>query len=146
MLIAVFGESCTGKSTLAEKIADKLNARVYSGRDYLRFGKTENEAQSTFKTMLEESVKGIENTVYVTTEKEHLALLPSGCTRILVTAELDTIMNRFAKRMNGSLPPPVAAMLERKHGMFDNVPHDIHVHGDGDVNTDELIQRIKAAQ
>lgn len=31
--------------------------------------------------------------------------------------------------MHGVLPPPVKAMLERKHGMFDDEPRDVCVDG-----------------
>ncbi len=34
---------------------------------------------------------------------------------------------RFARRMRGNLPAPVATMLEKKHGCFDSQPHDIHI-------------------
>ena len=70
--------------------------------------------------------------IYVVTEKEHLSLLPEKAKRILVTAELSVIKDRFAKRMNGSLPVPVAAMLEKKHGMFDRENHDLHIAGDAE--------------
>ena len=140
MLIAIFGESCTGKSTLADKLTAKYTATVYTGKDYLRLAKNEAIARKLFQKKLSESVSG-ENIIYVIAEKEHLALLPEGGVRILVTADLDTIKERFAIRMRGNLPEPVAAMLERNHGMFDSVPHDHHViSGITDVN--ELIERI----
>ena len=53
--------------------------------------------------------------IYVISEKEQLALLPEGCIRVLVTASLGTIRERFAVRMHGDLPAPVASMLERKY-------------------------------
>ena len=34
MVIAIFGESCTGKSTLADALREKLNAQVFTGKDY----------------------------------------------------------------------------------------------------------------
>ncbi len=129
MLIAIIGESCTGKSTLAEKLKEKLGAEVYSGKDYLRFAKSESEAKARFREKLTEAVTG-SHVIYVIAEKEHLALLPEGAVRILVTAELETIKARFAARMRGNLPTPVASMLERKHGMFDAEPHDFCVVSD----------------
>lgn len=33
---------------------------------------------------------------------------------------MDVIRERFAVRMHGNLPEPVARMLERKHGIFEN--------------------------
>ena len=57
-----------------------------------------------------------------------LALLPEGAVRILMTADLELIESRFAQRMRGVLPPPVQAMLERKHGIFDQEKFDYHIH------------------
>lgn len=39
MVIALIGESCTGKSTLAGMLKEKLGALVFSGKDYLRLAK-----------------------------------------------------------------------------------------------------------
>ncbi len=112
MVIGIFGESCTGKSTLAEKIAASLSCEIFTGKDYLRLAKNENIAKVMFQKKLAAAVKG-ENMIYVISEKEHLPLLPEGAIRILVTADLDTIKSRFAQRMHGNLPAPVAAMLEK---------------------------------
>ena len=126
MVIGIFGESCTGKSTLAEKIASSFPCEVFTGKDYLRLAKNENIAKGMFQKKLTAAVNG-ENIIYVISEKEHLSLLPEGALRILVTADLELIKSRFAKRMRGNLPASVAAMLEKKHGCFDAEPHDIHV-------------------
>ena len=83
-----------------------------------------------------------ENLICVTTEKEQLALVPIGAVRILVTADIDTIKERFAARMRGNLPAPVAAMLERKHGCFDAEAHDVHVHG-GSPKAQEVCELVK---
>ena len=126
MVIGIFGESCTGKSTLAEKLSASFPCEVFTGKDYLRLAKNENIAKVLFQKKLTEAVHG-ENIIYVISETEHLPLLPDGAVRILVTADLELIKSRFAQRMRGVLPSPVAAMLERKHGCFDYMPHDIHV-------------------
>ena len=39
-----------------------------------------------------------------------------------------SIANELTARMGGKLPAPVEAMLERKHGMFDAYPHELHIH------------------
>ena len=45
MVIAIFGESCTGKSTLARALKERLGGEVYTGKDYLRkHGCFDNEA------------------------------------------------------------------------------------------------------
>lgn len=140
MLIAIFGESCTGKSTLANKLSAKLDARIYTGKDYLRLAKNEAIAKNLFQKTLSDAVFG-ENIIYVIAEKSHLALLPQGCVRILVTAELDIIKERFAARMHGNLPAPVAAMLERNHGCFDKEPCDYHIVS-GSTDTEMILNSI----
>ena len=126
MVVGIFGESCTGKSVLADRLKERLNAEVYSGRDFLRLAKNEVQAKAAFQDKLRTAMEG-PHLIYVIAEREHLALLPPEAVRVLVTAELDTIRERFAGRTGGKLPPPVAAMLERKHGMFDGEAHDVHV-------------------
>lgn len=142
MVIGIFGESCTGKSTLAEALRDRLHGEVVTGRDYLRGAKSEDEAQRIFRKRLEAAVtEGC--VIYVISEREQLALLPDGALRVLATAELETIKERFAARMHGSLPASVAAMLEKKHGCFDREPHDIHVMS-GQTDLEEVCGRIAA--
>lgn len=140
MVIAIFGESCTGKSTLADKIAARLPCQVFAGKDYLRLAKNENIAKSMFQKKLAEAIHG-DNMIYVISEKEHLSLLLEGVLRILVTADLELIKSRFAQRMGGNLPAPVSAMLERKHGSFDAVPHDIHLIS-GETDPEAVISQI----
>lgn len=126
MVIGVFGESCTGKTTLARLLETRLDARVYTGKDYLRFSKNESIAKKLFQKELEQAVSG-KHIIYVISEPEHLPLLPEGTVRVLVTADMELIKSRFAERMRGVLPAAVGAMLERKHGCFDAELHHIHV-------------------
>lgn len=126
MVIGIIGESCTGKSTLADKLKSLLDAEVYTGKDYLRLAKSEAIAKNLFQKKLEDAVLGA-HIIYVISEKEHLLLLPDRAFRVLLTAELDVIKERFAARMRGNLPAPVTAMLENKHGCFDAEKCDIHV-------------------
>lgn len=142
MVIGIFGESCTGKSALADRLKESMDAQVYTGKDYLRLEKSEAAAAQSFRTKLREAVNG-ENIIYVISEKEHLPLLPDGSIRILTTADLEVIKTRFAERMHGNLPAPVAAMLERRHGCFDGEPHDIHVVS-GHTSIDDVCRRIAA--
>ncbi len=144
MVIGIFGESCTGKSTLAEKIASGFPCEVFTGKDYLRLAKNENIAKAMFRKKLCAAVNG-ENVIYVISEKEHLPLLPEGALRILVTADLEVIKSRFAQRMRGVLPAPVSATLEKKHGCFDDAPHDIHVIS-GQTDLDAVLEQIKAGR
>lgn len=133
MLIAIIGESCVGKSTLAQMLKQKLAAEVYTGKDYLRMAKNEAIAKKLFQKKLSDAVEGA-HLVYVISEQEHLELLPEGAVRILMTADLQLILERFSARMRGTLPPPVKQMLEKKHGVFDAIPHHYHVHNSENVD------------
>ena len=139
MLIAIIGENCVGKSTLASKINEKLSAKIYSGKDYLRLEKNPSMALEKFKIILKESVTG-DNIIYLITEKEHLNLLPEGTFKIVLTAELEVIKERFKERMRGNLPLPLEKMLEVNHGMYDNLECDIKL--DSDYNIDDVMTLI----
>ena len=140
MVIGIFGESCTGKSTLAEKLKEKIGAEVYTGKDYIRLAKNEQIAKKLFSQKLEDSVNG-ENIIYVISEKEHLTLLPEGAFRVLVTADIETIKERFKSRMRGVLPPPVETMLQKKHGCFDHEKCDLHMVSEKDQISD-IVKKI----
>lgn len=118
MVIGIIGENCVGKSALARQIQAAIGAEIMTGRDYLRLAKSEGEAAVLFRQKLLDAVDG-KNVIYIISEREHLSFLPEGAVRILATAGLEAIRERFRARMQGSLPAPVAQMLERKHGMFD---------------------------
>lgn len=141
MLIAIIGENCVGKSTLASKLNETLNGKLYSGKDYLRLEKNPAAAAETFKTMLKKSVTG-DNILYLITEKEHLALLPEGAFRIVLTGELETIKERFKARMRGNLPLPVEKMLEDRHGMYDNLECDLKL--DGNYSIEDVVAALNA--
>lgn len=143
MVIGIIGESCTGKTTLAEQIKGVIGGEIYTGKDYLRLAKNEGIALKLFQKKLQAAVDGNgEPIIYVISEPEHVQLLPRKAIRILATADLSQIKERFTQRMHGVLPPPVAAMLERKHGCFDSVPHDIHVVS-GQTNPDQVCAEIQ---
>ena len=126
MVIALFGDSCTGKSTIAAALAPSLSAEVFSGKDYLKLAKSESMAAALFQKKL----RGEETILYVISEKDQLALLPEGCVRVLVTAGLAAIKERFA------------AMLERKYGRFETEAHDLRVDTDA-VSAEEAANEIR---
>ena len=128
MVFGIIGENCSGKSTLAERIKETLGGEIITGKDYLRMAKSESEAVSLFREKLSRAVSG-DNIIYVIADQEHVNLLPDGAVRILVTADLETIKERFRARMHGNLPAPVALMLERKHGLFDSGEYDYRFDG-----------------
>ena len=139
MLIAIIGENCVGKSTLAEKLNEKLGAKIYSGKDYLRLEKSPAAAAESFKKLLGEALTG-ENIIYLITEKEHLSLLPQGAFKIVLTAELDIIKERFRARMRGNLPLPLEKMLEAKHGMYDDIECDMKL--DSTYSIEEILKKL----
>ena len=142
MLIAIIGENCVGKNTLAKKICEKINAKIYSGNDYLRLEKSPTLALEKFKLMLLNAVNG-ENLIYLVTDKSHLGLIPTDAYKIVLTAELSTIEQRFKERMNGTLPPPVQSMLERKHGIYDNLQCDLKLNQDYDI--EKVLDKISTS-
>lgn len=142
MLIAIIGENCVGKSTLAAGLNEILQGKIYSGKDYLRLEKNPAMAETAFKAMLKDAVNG-ENILYLITEKDHLSLLPDGAFRIVLTAELDTIKARFRERMHGHLPPPVEKMLEAKHGMYDDLPCQMKLNAAYDLR--DVIAKLNLA-
>lgn len=139
MLIAIIGENCVGKSTLANKLNERLNAKIYSGKDYLRLEKNPSMALEKFIKILNDSVTG-DNIIYLITEKEHLNLLPVGSFKIVLTATLEVIKERFKVRMRGNLPLPLEKMLEAKHGMYDDLECDIKL--DSNYDIEEVLKII----
>lgn len=142
MVVGIIGETCAGKSTLAEAVCKTVGAEVITGKDYLRMAKSESEARALFKARLREAVTG-PHILYVISEKEQLDFLPQEAVRVVVTADLADIKERFRRRMRGNLPKPVEQMLERKHGMFDGA--DCHIRFDSSrEELDAVIEKISA--
>ncbi|MCR5783528.1 MAG: hypothetical protein K6G90_12445 [Clostridia bacterium] len=128
MVIGIIGENCAGKTTLAEEIGKVTGAEIVTGKDYLRMAKSESAAAELFRKKLENAVNG-DHIIYVIPERELMDFLPEGAVRILVSADLDTVKERFRTRMHGNLPAPVAQMLEKKHGTFDDGEYDYRFDG-----------------
>lgn len=82
MLICIFGESCVGKSTLAERLKDALGAELFTGNDYKRLAKNEADARAAFVAKLKGALEG-GSVVYVASEREQLALVPDGALRVI---------------------------------------------------------------
>ncbi|MBQ7373988.1 MAG: hypothetical protein IJW64_05455 [Clostridia bacterium] len=141
MVIAIVGENCVGKSTLAKQISEKMSSKIYSGKDYLRLEKSPQIAEQKFIKMLSDGING-ENIIYLVTEKEHLKLLPNGAKIIVMTADLEQIKERFKVRMGGNLPPPVEKMLENRHGIFDNLQCSIKIKS-GEYSLESVLKAIK---
>lgn len=142
MVIGIIGENCSGKSTLANELKKVIGADIITGKDYLRMAKSESEARALFQEKLHQALTG-GNMIYVISEPEQTAFLPEGSITILVYADIETIKERFKTRMHGNLPAPVANMLEKKHGIFENGSYDYRFNGvTGDAAA--LCETIKA--
>jgi len=137
MNILLFGESCTGKSTIASVLEKDHNMVVYTGKDYLRLSKNRLEAKVMFSDLLSNSSNSI---IFVATEKEEIELVPDSVLRILLKADLDVKKERFSIRFRGNLPKPVELMIERKHGMFDSYDYDEAF--DNNDDTKDIILKI----
>lgn len=142
MVIAIIGENCSGKSTLAKEIQQDLTAEIVTGKDYLRLAKSESEAGLLFKEKLKEAMKA-GHIIYIISEKDHIQFLPEGAIKIHVQADLATIKERFSRRMKGHLPLPVEKMLESKSGSFDNGDYDFVFDGVSG-NSKDLLSQIEA--
>ena len=126
MVIALMGDSCVGKSTIAALLQTKRNAELFSGKDYLRLAKSESAAEALFRKRLAEAVTG-KDVIYILSETEQINFLPEGSRNILITASLESIKRRFTARMHGQLPAPVSAMLERRYGQFERERYEIKI-------------------
>lgn len=71
MVIGIIGESCAGKSTLADTIKNRIGGEIVTGKDFLRMAKSESEAKSLFVKKPEGAVSG-DNVIYVISEPEHI--------------------------------------------------------------------------
>lgn len=132
MLVCIMGDSCTGKSTIAQELAKQTGATVMTGNDYLRLAKDEQRAEAAFKKQAADACVSDHNLLYVITEKAQLSMIPDQALRILVIASLETIKERFTSRLGGNLPKPVELMLERKYGTFEQVRYDYKIDTDQD--------------
>ncbi|MCB2155316.1 hypothetical protein KQI84_10545 [bacterium] len=131
MLLIFFGPSCSGKSTAADAIAERCQAEISTGKDYLRLAKNETEAWRAFVEKLcaaadSPAAKG-SNIIYVVTnptpEIPELASKPH-VRRFGFTADIETLKERFAPRTGGKVPPPVVGMLERAKQSMDTIDCD----------------------
>jgi adenylate kinase family enzyme len=147
MLFIFMGQSCTGKSTAADKLKEQMNVEIYSGKDYLRMAKNESEAWKLFCDKLEKAAinkdKSKESIIYVITEIELLNRVKSieDAYMIKFNAPLEIIKTRFADRMNGRLPQPVEKMIERQYLEWESVTGDLDI----DTSDNDIEEMINIA-
>ena len=143
------GQSCTGKSTAADKLKEQMNVEIYSGKDYLRMAKNESEAWKLFYDKLEKAAsnkdKSKESIIYVITEIELLNRVKAieDAYMIKFNAPLEIIKTRFADRMNGRLPQPVEKMIEKQYLEWESVTGDLNI-DTSDNDMEEIIDFILA--
>jgi len=117
MLYIFMGQSCTGKSTAAERLKERTGAEIFSGKDYLRMAKNEVEAWQLFFDKLSKAASSSNSSgdtvIYLVAEITQLdrIITLNSARKVKFTASLDTIKSRFAERMHGRLPSPVEKML-----------------------------------
>jgi cytidylate kinase len=127
MVIALFGASCTGKTSVAEILASKLGARVFNGKEYLKLAKNNIEAGKAFKKVLNDSP---ENIIYVISDLEDYQFVPDSAYKVRFSASLETMKNRFAKRINSPVSDPIVKMLEKKSELWQQKACDLSVDSD----------------
>jgi len=133
MLYIFMGQSCTGKSTAAERLKELTGAEIFSGKDYLRMAKNEDEAWRLFLNKLSKAASSSnssgESVIYLVAEITQLDRIIDlkGARKVKFTASLDTIKSRFAERMHGRLPNPVEKMLSKQYEEWEPINGDFLV-------------------
>ncbi len=132
MVIAIFGESCTGKSTIAECLKGELGARVFpagitcalrkpsrkQGRNSKKCWKTAKNRQST--SLAKSRTSG------------SCQKLPARSRHSGSCADQRAVCKANGRRSS----PPVEKMLKSKHGMFNGEPRDLWIiSGEGSAET-----------
>jgi len=142
------GESCTGKSTIATKVSELMNIKMYTGKEFLKLSKNQDEAWRIFSDKMSRASAHdslSESFIYVITERDMLSKLQKfECKKIKFEADLDIIKSRFAERMNNRLPKPIEAMLERKNKEWMDVSSDLTINTTKEGNINENIDKIIA--
>ncbi|HPQ39162.1 MAG TPA: hypothetical protein PLV45_02210 [bacterium] len=148
MLVIFFGPSCSGKSSVAEIVAERTGASVWTGKDYLRLAKNPSVAWTEFVSLLTAAARQPElekdSVIYVVTGIPEIRIdvpEPVYLKRIRFTADIETLKSRFAPRTGGHVPPPVAAMLERTKAAVESEPAD-RVFDTGDADAGDIADAI----
>jgi gluconate kinase len=140
------GPSCSGKSSIANELKKSTKAKVYAGKDYLRFAKNQDEAWRLFRNELH-TASGTclsESVVYIITDKNKLPELQQiqNARFVRFTASLDVLKARFAKRTGGHLPHSVEKMLEQQFQIWEPIKADICIDTSAGQSSDEMISKI----
>jgi hypothetical protein len=120
MLLVFFGPSCSGKSTVAQIIAERTGATVWAGGDYLRLAKTEPEARKIFLDLLRSAAGKPDlaagSIIFIVTDPGRIdpGIDRNQALTVKFTAHTDALQSRFRKRNGGQLPDGVTDMLDRQ--------------------------------
>ena len=120
MIYIFMGPSCSGKSSAAKELKKFINLQLYTGKDYLRMSKNEDNAWKIFYKKLQDASNDIninsQSIVYIISDKEYLQKLNliNNAITVKFKASSDVIKSRFAQRMKGNIPKPVEKMIENQ--------------------------------
>lgn len=148
MLYVFMGQSCTGKSTVVDKVKEIIDVEVFSGKDYLKMAKSENEAWKIFYEKLSTAASSKEssgaNIAYLITEKDQLDRINEieGILKVKFTASLDTIKERFSQRLRGNMPQAIENMIERQYNEWDSIIGDINIDTTDNSSAEEIANSI----
>jgi adenylate kinase family enzyme len=147
MLYIFMGPSCSGKSSTAAELKKLTDVQIYSGKDYLRMDKNENNAWETFEEKLKEACNNKDlnskSIIYVVSEKKDIVKLKfiDEAITINFTADAEIIKSRFAKRMNGILPKPIENMIEKQLIEWKDTIAKLHVDTSAD-NANDIAKKV----
>lgn len=147
MLYIFMGPGCSGKSTAADRIRERIGAEVFSGKDYLRLAKNEEEAWRLFQVRLVHAASkdSSEKTIlYLVTEPAQLerVLNIKDIRKVRFSASFDVIKERFSRRMNGRMPDPVEKMLAKQYAQWEAIQEDFHVDTTGSPDPDDIADAL----
>lgn len=129
MLVVICGPSCSGKSSLANRLSDMTKTPVWSGRDYVRLDHEQSKAWGKFSSLMLEAstTENLDESsiIYISTDLswigQHFHRNPFFIL-IQLTASLEVLQHRFSERLGGRLPDPIIRMLEKQLSRLDHVP------------------------
>lgn len=144
MLYVLCGPSCAGKSTVAAALKERLGARVYTGKDYLRLARSEAEARACLLRELRERAGADSHAAVVLTETDLVAELRAiaGARFVRCTAPKEILIERFIARSGGKANPAFAAMIDRQAQKWDAIPCDSVVDTGGSADVEASIAMI----
>lgn len=120
MLYVFAGPSCTGKSAVADLMKAKYGVQTFAGKDYMRMAKNPEQAWQCFYEKMSEASEQETLTeaslVFMVTEIDQLEKVKAlkQARIITFTADSEVVKTRFASRMGGNMPAPVAAMIDKQ--------------------------------